>query len=396
MNQKWLANEQRKIRKANVLLAKVNPARKTSNRYGALMTPLITSQSHIAELRKQQEALRAAQAEKAKEDSCIIPIASLGIPSGRDSDYNADSINKQAVDLVRSPVSKRRATLKLAFAEAANLQNKLSSFASALPDRKEKVDSSSDDESSIPSNRGGQRTGVLNLLTMSAAGLQPTKTAKPHTKPTAFQREKISAVKRNLLSLDSANLGVGNNDKIMEADSENASPRKQSVIGVPEPKGPKPAHCLIFPQLDRQNCNKALLKYVSTKLTNYPPGRMMMTVSPLTNVTSAPSPSARIFRQHQKSVSSMVVKSEILKDYLGAKLPYLSKTVRNRKSGSHLTSVKTSTSSVKKYQQQSSATQRKNLSLSVQQKYHCSPERPQFPAKRVYGRVTSALDKIHV
>ncbi len=65
--------------------------------------------------------------------------------------------------LLRSPAQRRRATLKLAIEDAANIQKALSSFAAMAPRRKSRHDASSSSSNSInaPANGSGRKDSEL-------------------------------------------------------------------------------------------------------------------------------------------------------------------------------------------------------------------------------------------
>ncbi len=299
------------------------------------------------------------------------PAVTLNVPSGR------DRLAKQTIDLVRSPMCKRRATLKLALAEASNLHNKLSAFAAALPGRKEHVDSnSSSDSESTPSNRSSARNkAMLNLVPMGSSdeGKRASAT-KPKTKASTFQR--AEEVKKILaFPMDSEKLGVSNKDRIVESDAENNQSPKKLRRKVFAP---------MFESIEKLKRNETLLKYMTTRLAKVSEGGASPT-SPAgmtTSATSKPSATTTPSVKHKKVCSTINYRNQ-LKDYVGAMLPPLGKKTHAMRNQRQLTmNMKSTAWSAKK-----SDPEPKKRRIKVKKAFSF--------VRGIYGRLSTA-DALHV
>ena len=264
------------------------------------MSPLMIADNHIAQLRKQQEALK--QEHERESNEAMTPSSEKSNKDSTPSNKSKDAANKQAIDLVRSPICKRRATLKLALAEAANIHAKLSTFAANLPDKKEP--NSSDSETNTPTSKTCTKSTLFKLIPTEKE--EEKKTQKPKK---ALSLIKISNIKNNLYSLDEQTHGFSYYDKIVEDENENAPQRKASFI----PKDNKAAQSskVTLATIERNNRrNKVIHKYITEKFTqmqvkcsNNEPG-FPSTFSPHLTTLSTSLPSTAGLQYRHKKIQS--------------------------------------------------------------------------------------------
>ena len=238
------------------------------NRYARIMSPLITPQSHITQLRKQQEALAHARATQSQSSNTSVPMAAsmaglLGIPGASSSSastasasasQSAEAVNKQISELVRSPMLKGRVALRLALTKTTPATPKPSAFAAANTEKKEVP---------VP-------TTLPPTLDLHQRAKKEEKQGGKAGEGKAALYKQIASMKRKLMMLDDATLSSVHQNTIeeqneVEVEVEEPTSHKESKAEVIAEPVKKPILTVLH-NLRMQNGNRQLLKYVSNRL----------------------------------------------------------------------------------------------------------------------------------
>jgi len=261
-------------RKQHVLAAKSG-----KNRYSGMMSPIIMPANHISELRKGSEQIKDNSNDSIEET-----------PKSKKS--LAESKKSQMADLARSPALQRRATLKLALAEAANLHHKMTAFAQDLAKNKDKSSDSSDESTPCSSKRNKKPTGLIKLHPMSGFNNEMQEKKKPNIQPRNFR--KIAKVKAALYGLDELTFEkmLRRSETIKEAENEvspSQSLRKGSNVLLKKNHRKlmmkKGSNVQYLTNLGKYNYNIALENYMSQKLVQNT--MFSATTVPTLNVSNA-------------------------------------------------------------------------------------------------------------
>ena len=236
-----MAQEDLKQRRAKVLQSKT-AVKRPSNRYLNGLCPLITSPAQISEMMKKQGT------ESAEPNSAYLQPGKTNASPVSAKQPPIDYL--RPVDLLHSPMCKRRATLKLAFAEAANLHKKIRAYAATLPD-KDKVECSSGE--STPTSPAARTTRHM-----------------PKEIKAKDQGEKTSSFKR-----------LANQDRCLKEPADLTFGKLIKLkINVPEAlpsstyfaqqKRGYNKKCSVYKEVQDKKPNNTLLKYATNKLKDPP------------------------------------------------------------------------------------------------------------------------------